>query len=676
MTTTKKLMKESLCLKGLSIKEDGIVTGLVATTHPDRVGDIISVPALKQIVAYINDTSSAGNVDGAYRSVSLYHDWIHENNPALDEAAFVVPGSAKLIELNDGHFGVQIDAKINDYYKGNMTPDEIKYRIDNGGIAGFSIEYNTDDSHVKKVSYNGEEYRYIESFTDYGGQAFARARMIANPHAVIYKEIESCILDSTKEENVMDEKQPEQISEPVEQVKEDVKDEKEELEIPVIEPIEELVNEEKSEELIEEVKEQVTQSEPDIEITEEIKEKIDKELKVKSKIIKTTKEDNKMAEVSLSVKEMKEAISKHDYNSFTASTSKYFKENPWIDNALRTTGIPLKTTMEVKCVGTKLQIVGGLQTKDTLDTTTNTSSYTQSPVEFADLYLPTLIETFNQQTNLFGALNKRDHLMGSVSYGWRLKTDQASSLAVDPDQVTVNKDPVNKVKLQTPIKEYRIGVSVSDYTLHHARASIGDLFMIEVQARMRDLMRDINNDLFTEQVDNTNKILGMEAVADSAGNTSLYGLTRSTANRLAPAAAADTYQEIGAAVTTAKLREAARKVEIEGAVRGNLRFVMNPNQRDAVFELEDGNQRYFDRMPKFGFDGQISYDGIPIIVDSSCQTDAIFVIDNESYYVVISRPPQVIGLAKVGAAEEAYISVYLAAVYENPRRIHMLNTLS
>jgi hypothetical protein len=193
---------------------------------------------------------------------------------------------------------------------------------------------------------------------------------------------------------------------------------------------------------------------------------------------------------------------------------------------------------------------------------------------------------------------------------------------------------------------------------------------------MRDLMRDINNDLFTEQVDTTNKILGLEAVADSAGNTSLYGLTRSTANRLAPAAAADTYQEIGAAVSTAKLREAARKVEIEGAVRGNLRFVMNPNQRDAVFELEDGNQRYFDRMPKFGFDGQISYDGIPIIVDSSCQTDAIFVIDNESYYVVISRPPQVIGLAKVGAAEEAYISVYLAAVYENPRRIHMLNTLS
>jgi hypothetical protein len=35
-----------------------------------------------------------------------------------------------------------------------------------------------------------------------------------------------------------------------------------------------------------------------------------------------------------------------------------------------------------------------------------------------------------------------------------------------------------------------------------------------------------------------------------------------------------------------------------------------------------------------------------------------------------------IGLAKIGAADDAYISVYLAAVYEQPRRIHMLNSLT
>ena len=32
--------------------------------------------------------------------------------------------------------------------------------------------------------------------------------------------------------------------------------------------------------------------------------------------------------------------------------------------------------------------------------------------------------------------------------------------------------------------------------------------------------------------------------------------------------------------------------------------------------------------------------------------------------------------AKVGASEQAYVSIYLAAVYEQPRRIHMKDTLS
>jgi HK97 family phage major capsid protein len=155
----------------------------------------------------------------------------------------------------------------------------------------------------------------------------------------------------------------------------------------------------------------------------------------------------------------------------------------------------------------------------------------------------------------------------------------------------------------------------------------------------------------------------------------MYGKTRSTANRLAPDAAADTYVAVAGALTTAILRNAMTKVEIEGARRENLRIVTNPQIRDDIFELEDGNQNYFN-APKFGFDGQISYDGVPVIVDSSCPTDSLFVVDFESYYIVISRGPQMIGLAKVGAADDAYISVYLAAVYEQPRRIHMLNTLS
>ena len=207
---------------------------------------------------------------------------------------------------------------------------------------------------------------------------------------------------------------------------------------------------------------------------------------------------------------------------------------------------------------------------------------------------------------------------------------------------------------------------------------MGDLLMVEANAVMGDLMRDINDDLFTEQVDTAgNQILGLEAVADSAGNTSMYGKTRSTANRLAPAAAADTYEAVGGALTTAYLRGAAKKVEVAGARFSDLRYVMHPTQRVKLYELNQSLIQQ-EHSPRMGIDasGNITWDAIPVIIDGSCQEDAVFVIDMASDYIVISQAPQLVGLAKVGAAESAFIRVYLAHVYEQPRRIHMLDTLT
>lgn len=669
-----KQMKERVCLKGLKVKEEEgeiYVSGYVATTHPDRVGDILSEKAIDQIVEYINTDNVAGGQNGAYRSVSLFHDWIKQSDPTLDEVAFLKPNAEK-VKLDDGHYAVQVESKLNKFYHGSMPIEEVKYRIDNGQIAGFSIEYDTDDSHSKNVNYQGESYRYIDSLTEFGGVGLARARMIANPHAVIFKEIVDKV--NNPEAKMTEEKN--QVPEMKEQEKEMTPEQKKKKE-------EDDMKAEEEKKKKAETKE-VEQPKKELDMKEIISQVVDiasKELEVKSKILKQTKEsENKMEtkEIPLSIKEMKESIASGKMNlmQFKEAASQYFAENPKLDMQLKTTGIALNPTMQVKCAGNKLRIVGGLQYKTTLDTTTNAGAYTESAVEFADLFIPGLIETFNNQANLFGALRKVDHLMGGQYYGWKLKTDQAGSLAVDSDDPTVVKNPVDKIKLRTEIKEYRVGVSVTDYVAYHARATMGDMLMLEAEARMGDLMRDVNDDLFAEVVDTTgNAILGLEAVADSAGNTSLYGKTRSTANRLAPDAAADTYVAVAGALTTAILRNGITKVEIEGARRENIRIVTNPAIRDDLFELEDGNQNYFN-APKFGFDGQISYDGVPVIVDSSCQSDSLYVVDFESEYIVVSKAPQLVGLAKVGAAEEAYISMYIAHVYEQPRRIHMLNTLS
>jgi hypothetical protein len=674
-------LKEKICISSLEYKEDTkLYEGLIATSHLDRGKDILSKKALDQIKEAINRTSQVGDQDGAYRWVSLSHDWIKQKNPDLDAVGYLLP-TAELVELKDGHYGVKVQMKLNDFYRGDMSHEEIKQRIEDGFFGGFSIEYSTDDNHCRKVMIKNDEARFIDELTGYGGTAIAQSRKQMNPYAVMYKELEPTIEESTNEKQM-----EENISNQEEKVVEtmDTNESPDStLEASNVEVPQEVEQKEVQETVTEstETKEVSKMSVKELLQNKEFKEAVLNELKVDNKVIQI-KEESKM-ESSLSIKEMNEALSTKDFDSIKYNTalSMYFKENTALDSALRTVGVPLHTSLDVKCEGTKLRVVGQLQFKDTLNSGSNTSTYTQNSVEFADTFVPGLVDTFNNQTNLFGAVRKVDNVEGSNKYGWRITTSRQTTLSVDPDDSAVSKTFANKLKLQTEIKEYRLGVSVSDYTLYHSRASMGDLFRIEVEKAMRDVMKDINRDMFTEQADGTTKILGLEAVADSAGNTTLYGLTRSTANRLAPDSAADTYQAIGGAISTAKVREAARKVEVEGAMRSNLRFVVNPSQRDALFELEDGNIRYLGSAavgagPALGFNGAISYDGIPVIVDPDCQSDALFCVDFESYYVVVSRAPQVIGLAKVGAAEEAYVSVYLASVYEQPRRIHMLDTLS
>lgn len=665
------------CNSGLKFKEESeIYQGLVATSHPDRVNDILSFKALNQIADYINNENSIGDQQGAYRSVSVGHDWIKQNDPELDEAASV--SNARVIKLEDNHFGVEIDMKLNEFYRGEMTAKEIKSRVDSGHFSGLSIEFDTNPENTKPVIKDGIEYNFIEELSTYGGQALARGRLIANTNAIIYKEIEKQMVE---EENQTKEAEEAKLAEEAKKV-EDAKLAEEAKKVEDANLAEEAKKVEELEQKEVKLKKDET---PTLGVKEllqskEFKAAVEKELKVEKKVLK--EKETKVENITLSIKEMNDAAT-GDTNarmSYQGAKSLYFKEHDaQISDAFRA-GVPLNTTLQVKCVGNKLMIASDLtlQTKDTLDTGTNPSTYTQNATELADVYMPGLIDTFNNQTNLFGALRKVDNIEGSDKFGWKITTSKATTLSVDVDDTSVNKVSVNKLKLQTQFKEYRIGVSVTDYMLNFARASMGDLFGIEVEKNMRDLMKDINKDLFTEQVDSGTKILGLEAVADSAGNTTLYGLTRTAANRLAPDSASDTYEAVGGAVTDILLTGAATKVETEGAAIANIRYVVAPSMRDKIYQLNTSKQRFSGTDPNFGFKAlhKFSYNGYPMIVDFDCQSDAVFVFDDESYYIAMDRVPQLIGLAKVGAADEGYISTYIAAVYEQPRRIHMLDTLS
>ena len=159
-----------------------------------------------------------------------------------------------------------------------------------------------------------------------------------------------------------------------------------------------------------------------------------------------------------------------------------------------------------------------------------------------------------------------------------------------------------------------------------------------------------------------------------SGVTSSSGVL-SGAVRLKNSTSNTTYEDISGNLTTARLREALTYVENEGAMRGELIIVCAPAVRDDIFELLGGQQQLFEK-PAFGFEGAIRFDGVPVLPDSDCPSDSLFVVDRESCYVVIGKAPQMTGLAKVGAAEEAYVETHLAHVYEQPRRIVWLDGLT
>lgn len=678
-TTTNKKSSDSeikYCFQGISIKEEEgefYSEGFVATTHPDRAadkdvdGDILSKEALQQIVEFINQGPASTNGVGSTRTVSLQHDWIHLNDPDVEPAGMVVP-PAELREMDGGHWGVYVKVHHN---KKHPQFEDIKYKVEHGYFPGYSIEYVAGDS--SKVSFKNKTFRFLKSISNYVGHAFASARKIANPAAAIvamgYKEIS---------ENASEEKKPNKEDFAMTEENNAKKPESETKEQKESTPVAPIVEKKESEAKQESIS------------IKEIKEHIDAkfketlaELNVESKALKNTNKEE--TSTNISIKEMKEAIAKQDMFALKEAAMRGAGED-WLTKEISnpknyTEGF--KSNLIVKCVGKGLRISGLAETKDTLVVGDNASAYTQSNVEFADMFAPGIIDTFNNQTTLFGFLAKEQHTGGNY-YQWKMivnKDPNSTSTFVAQGDVSVVKNFSTKYNYQTPLKIARRGISVSDFINRYSARSLPDLFALEVNAQMLEMMNDVNAALFAEVADGTgNAPLGLEAVADSAGNTTLYGYTRSTANRLAPDSAADTYLAVGGSLTESALRTKITHLETEGSRAGDIAIVTSPKVRDYIFNLMDGNRRFNTTEATFGFNRMNvpSYDGKPIIVDSDCNSDALYVIDTgaQGDVIVIGMEPRMVDLGKVGAATEAYVQMDFAHVYKQPRRIGMLDTLS
>lgn len=718
----KKESEEQESEEGESSEEEegDIYTFIGANTLPDRaagkthkgepvVGEVLSKNVLEKMAEYINDETTMGGDYGSYRTVSLFHDRVKTGDYTLEEAAFIKPGSARVVEMENypGNSMLLVDVELNKFYNPLSHPDysaeKIKYKIEKGAL-GLSLEYNNRPDQETIIEMDGKKYNYVHGTDDFRGFGFARPNLIGNTRAVRVKEILLAkeLKTNKKGETNMEEAKLKEMEEQLTKANAKIKE---------LEEAKKEAEEAKDEAKLEEVEKKVEEAEEKV---KEIKLQMDSSAaKIKESVelafsslnfnkpAKTKEAESKAAKL----KEIYGAVEAKDFVKFKESVNQSLSANEGkIKEMLARDGngfdFEKHQTLKVKCVGSNMMVVPTPKTKDVIDSSDMAEgTYNQTNAMFADRYVAGITETFLKEDNLLSAMPKEQHVGGNDSYQWRLWVDFETvtgdnTLAVDPNVTAVQRSQRKFEKMQTPIREYRDGVEVTDFTQHHSMAAVGDLLGLEIQRASEAVVDSMNADLFKPKSDDTagwKGFVGLLGVADSATYTSLYGKTRSAANRLLDATTANTYVSTAEAISVSVIRSGYEKVLAQGSDLSSLAIVIHPTQMRRLWDTEDSAIRnniltMAGAPPSFGFNRAVvpHLDGIPMIRDYRCESsaaaaDCFGVVDlspSKGFVLVVSKPLGVRGLAKVGTSESAYVSFWGAAVYKAPRNVFMHDSLT
>jgi phage head maturation protease len=615
-------------VRGIELKElegELFVDGIIATSHVDAIGDRIPRVTLDVWAKEINDGNPSANK-------ASYH---HDRRPKVVGVA--VKGSAKVVSLPDKEFGLFVRTHV------NKTADEfkeLKYEVENGFIDGFSIEYFTrDGATTYKELYSGQEVRILGTNTELHGYGFA-SRPVQKEAIIMsysYKELRGDIMVEEKIETQKVEEVKEQVVEKVEEVKEVVKDNKEFLEL----------------------KEKL-----DVSINQVV-ERLNK-MEVKEQVLKTEVE---VKELPLEVKEFKEVIEGKvlDVKEQLARAARMDEKYN-----LREKGTSRAETREYKSFSTngrKLEYKSlGITTNQNTDT-----DYLQSSAELQDVYDPVIYNMLNQATATWNVIAK-DNYAGKgnnqVQFTAKIAANTTAAFYTGNAVTTGN---VTRLKYQTKFKKLQVGVSIDGDMIAAARGGpVSDVFAQEVADSTMDMLAVLNAALYAEVgLETAAAIIGFEYITDSAGNTTMYSLTRSSTNKLSPDSAGDTYiNQASTVISMTNLRSAIKQAVNEGASKRNLVFFTNPVQGNMLRgKFDDARRMLQPTDTGFGFTTDLYIDGIPVFEDKDCNTDDFFLVDLETHRIAIWVPPTIEKLGKTGDSEDAFIKMYLASYNRAPRRM-------
>ncbi|MHA1168256.1 MAG: SU10 major capsid protein, partial [Candidatus Hodarchaeales archaeon] len=304
----------------------------------------------------------------------------------------------------------------------------------------------------------------------------------------------------------------------------------------------------------------------------------------------------------------------------------------------------------------------------------------QSSAELQDVYDPVIYNALNQETVTWNLLAKDDESKkGNNHVQFTLKTAANTSASFYSGNAVATGN-VTRQKYQTKFKKLQVGVSVDGDMIAAARGGpVSDVFAQEVLDSAVDMLAVLNAALFAEVgLETADAIIGFEYITDSAGNTTLYNLARSAANKLAPDSAGDTYIDQGSTlISMGNLRAAVRQAVLEGANERNLVFVTNHIQADLYKGKFDDSRRMLAATDTdFGFKTDVWMDSVPVFRDKDCNTDDWFLVDLETHRVAIWIPPTLEKLGKLADSEDAFIKTYFATYNRGPRRMVQIHSAS
>ena len=704
--------KEFKCnVVGVEIKEDEQcfhVEGLIATSHLDNAGDQdgsdipdrIPKATLESFAEQINSNHDA-RVMGAHHSEGtnqnpVYREWVDSigasdlvNNSTGAEffgEADVEVTPARVMTLVDGEHGLFVDTKL--LKSDPMTPNIVE-GFQNGHFNSFSITYDTEGFQTTDFEKDGDGLvRVLLPETRISG--YTAASNPVNIHAVStgygYKEFKELVPHTQlnlKEVKKMDKKE----------VKEEVAEEvakSEEIKpveaAPAVEEVAESVvgSDEPSEGDAAEMKEfmKFKAGKKALEEKEALEKqagiiaaKIAASMEVKEAVLKDNNTASATSEVSLEMKEFMEARD----NSKVLEIKQQFSRAGALCESIKLDWQMSNTSMAESREYKSFGIVGRNLEYKGLGITTNQNSdtdYLQSSAELQDVYDPIIYNALNQQTMTWNILAKDDYSKkGNNQVQFTLKTVANTSAAAYSGNA-VSTGNVTRLKYQTEFKKYQVGVSVDGDMIAAARGGpVSDVFAQEVMDSTMDLMAVINTALFAEVgLETADGIIGFEYIADSAGNTTLYNLTRSAANKLAPASAGDTYiNQASTIISMNNLRAAIRQCVTDGSTKRDLVFITSPTQGDMLRgKFDDSRRMLTARDTDFGFSTDLFVDGIPVFEDKDCNTDDWFCVDLSAHRIGMWIPPTIERLGKSADSEDAFIKTYFATYNRAPRRLVMI----